>query len=492
MTIRKGTILNSRYRIDEFIGRGGMAEVYKVWDLQRSVTLAIKVLNPELAEDKVFLRRFQREAQILSKLQHPNILRFYGLESSDGLVYLVLDYVDGITLRRLIHLESKPLNPEMVSEIVNPVCSALFYAHKLGVVHCDIKPANIMIDQTGKVLVTDFGISRITESATVTLVGAGTPAYMSPEQIKGKDPLPSMDIYSLGVVMFEMLTGGERPFIGDNAQTTGSTSEKIRWEQLHAEPPSPRAYNPALSHTLASLVMNCLEKNPENRAKTMQDLQEGLNSASPGGDGRALVRFMGQLETSQNPALYGEAVLRSTPTPIKQDIYEQVTPKKSNTGLIVGISLVSIVILILFIALVSTGQNTSSRRSSSNSSNSGAVVVQKTRTPTKKPTAEPTTKPTKTPTPEPTKAPTKKPTSKPVTNPTSSKLTVYVKNNGPYVQDFYFSHDRMCTLAPGEHCTFSAPRGLWSIDICPPGVYPCNNEYHVEFYGEYKEITIGP
>ena len=136
-----------------------------------------------------------------------------------------------------------------------------------------------MINANGTVLVSDFGIARMSESATATMVGAGTPAYMAPEQARGEDPTPQTDIYALGVVLFEMLTGGERPFTGESAQTTGSTSEKIRWEQMKLEPPSPRKYNPAISPQLEEIILRCLNKNPAARYSSTLELLVALDTA---------------------------------------------------------------------------------------------------------------------------------------------------------------------------------------------------------------------
>jgi serine/threonine protein kinase len=136
-----------------------------------------------------------------------------------------------------------------------------------------------MIDKTDRVMVTDFGIARVTDAATATMVGMGTPAYMAPEQARGLDPVPQTDIYAMGVVLFEMLTGGERPFTGEQARTTGSTSEKVRWEQMHLEPPSPRKYNPDIAPAVEAVVLKCLEKDPSNRYTRTLELVQALDMA---------------------------------------------------------------------------------------------------------------------------------------------------------------------------------------------------------------------
>jgi len=272
-----GKILANRYRIDDSLGRGGMAEVYKAWDLERTTFLALKLLRQDLAQDSVFLRRFQREAQTLAKLQHPNIVRFYGIETDDLTVFMLMDFIEGTTLQaEIFRSRGQSLHQDFIYHTLKSVCSALNYAHKHGYVHCDIKPGNIMIDQHGEVLLTDFGISRMTDAVTATMVGFGTPAYMAPELVRGKDPTPQSDIYSLGVVLYEMATGGERPFTGERAQTTGPASEKVRWEQVNLKPLSPKDYNPGIPTKLEAVILRCLAKDPEDRYENAIELVKTL------------------------------------------------------------------------------------------------------------------------------------------------------------------------------------------------------------------------
>jgi len=274
-----GQTIKNRYRIDKFLGRGGMADVYKVWDQRRATFLAMKLLHEDLALDRVFINRFKREGQTLSRLQHPNIVRFYGLEQDQRLAFMLLDYIEGDTLKHAIFDEDGPLKAGKIRKVLRAVCSALQFAHSEGLVHCDIKPANIMINQHGTVLLSDFGISRLTDAATATMVGAGTPAYMSPEQVKGLDPVPQTDIYALGIVLFEMLTGGQRPFTGDSAGTTGTTSARVRWEQLNLDSPEPSQFNPEVNPGLDQVVIRSLAKKPEERYPTVLDFLNAVEKA---------------------------------------------------------------------------------------------------------------------------------------------------------------------------------------------------------------------
>jgi serine/threonine protein kinase len=281
MELKLGYIINDQYRVDSFLGKGAMASVYQVWDIKRLVPLAMKVLSDDLAEDIVFLRRFKREAETLKQLQHPNIVRFYELGQDDDLVYMLMDYVDGSTLRSEINQNrGKPFSAERISQVIGPICAGLHYAHQQNVIHCDIKPANIMLDSTGRVLIADFGIARLSDAATTTMVGAGTPAYMSPEQSKGKKPTPASDIYAVGTILYEMLTGGERPFTGERSEIGGSNAERILWEKLNLEPIPPTQYNPNLSPTTDRIITRCLAIDPVARYQDtlpfFSDIQNSL------------------------------------------------------------------------------------------------------------------------------------------------------------------------------------------------------------------------
>jgi eukaryotic-like serine/threonine-protein kinase len=306
-------ILSNRYRIESSLGRGGMAEVFKAWDQERATYLALKVLRQDLAQDTIFLRRFKREAQILKKLEHPHIVRFYGVEVDRQYVFMLMDYVQGTSLQTEIFMKNgTSMEKAMVSKVMQAICSALHYAHRKNLVHCDIKPGNIMINHTGDVLLADFGIARMTDAATSTMVGFGTPAYMAPELVLGIDPTPQSDIYSMGVVLYEMVTGGERPFTGESANTTGMmTSEKVRWEQMNLKPPLPRQFNPAVSPELEMVVMRCLEKTPGKRFASALDL---LNAVE--------VALGGESKTVKKPDVTGQP----EPNPVSIDPQQPSQP----------------------------------------------------------------------------------------------------------------------------------------------------------------------
>lgn len=277
-----GNIVGERYRVEAFLGRGGMASVYKVWDVQRAAHLAMKVLHSDLADDVVFLRRFKREGQTLELLQHPNIVRFYGLEESDGLAYILMDYIEGLTLRREISLNKKTLRPARMLQILQPVGSALHYAHQLGMVHCDIKPVNILIQRSGMVYLTDFGIARVKGTRTEAPAISGTLAYMAPEQFAGEDPTPLSDQYALGIVLYEMITGGERPFSGEKGPEK-DTSHQLGWEKQNLPAPDPAVFHPGAAPEISAVALRCLARNPQDRYPSVLHFLDALKEAVHGG-----------------------------------------------------------------------------------------------------------------------------------------------------------------------------------------------------------------
>ena len=319
-----GQVLKGRYRVEASLGRGGMAEVYKVWDEERSTYLALKLLRRDLAQDQIFLRRFKREAQTLAKLQHPQIVRFYGLEQDERLAFMLMDYIEGDSLQgEIFDLQGTPMPMDRILEILQPVCGGLQYAHRQGFIHCDLKPGNILIHTNGSVLLTDFGIARLTDAATMTMVGMGTPAYMAPELIRGQQPLPQTDIYSLGVILFEMLTGGERPFTGERAEITGSTSEKVRWEQMNLEPASPKRWNPEITPELDALVLQSLDKGFSERPESVLELLGGLDELYAALKAPSLVSVV----TPVFPSLEGEvdkhSVVDPEPPPEPEPLFKR-------------------------------------------------------------------------------------------------------------------------------------------------------------------------
>jgi len=268
-------VLNGRYRLLEVIGEGGMATVYRALDTRLGRTVAIKVLHPQFARDEPFLQRFQQEAEFAASLgAHPNIVAIYDIGEDGPTRFIVMELVEGPTLKELIR-ERAPFPVGEAFSIGQQVASALDFAHKRGLVHRDVKPQNIMVTPEGVAKVTDFGIARSLSASQLTRTGMviGTAHYFSPEQAQGKGVTPASDIYSLGIILYEMLTG-HLPFDADNAVG-------VAMQHLHSEPPSPWDYNPSLPTRPVATVLRALEKDPERRYRDAAELAAALASASP-------------------------------------------------------------------------------------------------------------------------------------------------------------------------------------------------------------------
>jgi len=283
-----GKVLLDQYRVDAFIASGGMGTVYRVWDIKRNVPLAMKTLHAELTDDPHIFKRFEREARALKKLAHPNIVPFYGLYHSEDFAFLLEKFVDGPSLAGILKQNrGQPLPFDEAMRYLKALCAALGYAHANGVIHCDVKPGNVMVERSGNIYLTDFGIARHAESTSTTMGAAGTPSYMAPEQIRGEAVTPATDIYALGVILFEMLTG-QRPFRGAETGTeqSGQTAaERIRHGHLHLSPPDPRQLNPSISAGVAAVILKCLEKKPEERYATAQEMFLAVCAAAGMSDG---------------------------------------------------------------------------------------------------------------------------------------------------------------------------------------------------------------
>lgn len=267
--------LSSRYELGEIIGFGGMSEVHKARDERLGRDVAIKVLRADLARDPTFYLRFKREAQNAAALNHPAIVAVYdtGEAEVDGgpLPYIVMEYVDGDTLRDMVRGDG-PLAPRRAMEIIADVCAALDFSHKNGIVHRDMKPANIMINRQGAVKVMDFGIARaIADSSnpmTQTAAVIGTAQYLSPEQARGEQVDARSDVYSVGCVLYEILTG-EPPFTGDSPVA-------VAYQHVREDPQLPSNVHQGVPRELDSVVLKAMSKNPANRYQTAAEMRSDL------------------------------------------------------------------------------------------------------------------------------------------------------------------------------------------------------------------------
>ena len=260
------------YRVEEEIGRGGMGIVYKAHEATLQRTVALKVLPADLARDDVFVKRFVREARAAARLSHPNIVAVYGVGQSDGAHYIAMEYVDGRSLARLVR-EQGALGAGQALDIARQAAEALAHAHKHGIIHRDIKPENIMVDESGRVKLMDFGLARALQSQSkLTADGTrlGTPLYMSPEQVNGEPLDARTDIYSLGVVLYEMLTG-TAPFAAD-------TPLSLMYQITHKPFPDVSDVNPSVPEVVAQVVADATAREPERRYPSAQILAAHLAS----------------------------------------------------------------------------------------------------------------------------------------------------------------------------------------------------------------------
>ena len=270
-----GSTFAGRYQVIEELGRGGMGRIYKVQVTKIGVKAALKLIRPEAGSDRQSLERFTNELKLARKIRHKNICQMFDLGEDAGTRYLTMEYVHGEDLKQIIRKMGR-LSPGQAVAIALQVCDGLAEAHKLGVVHRDLKPQNIMLDEDGKARIMDFGIARSLSGKGITGAGVmiGTPEYMSPEQVEGKDVDPRSDLYSLGVILYEMVTG-RVPFEGDSPFTIGVKHKS-------EAPKDPRTLNADVPEGLSRTILSCLEKEREKRCATAADLRTELDELGQG------------------------------------------------------------------------------------------------------------------------------------------------------------------------------------------------------------------
>lgn len=270
--IVKGQKINDRYQVIRSIGEGGMANVYLAYDTILDRNVAVKVLRGDLATDEKFVRRFQREAMSASALSHPNIVEMYDVGEDDGNYFIVMEYIDGKTLKNLIKKRGALTVAEVV-DIMLQLTSAISCAHDSYIIHRDIKPQNVMILDDGRVKITDFGIAIASNASELTQTNSvmGSVHYLPPEQANGAGATAKSDIYSLGILMFELLTG-KLPFKGENAV-------EIALKQMKEQIPSVCAINPEIPQSIENVILKACAKNPKNRYDNVKDMYNDIKTA---------------------------------------------------------------------------------------------------------------------------------------------------------------------------------------------------------------------
>lgn len=273
-----GTLLNNRYEIVEKVGEGGMAVVYKAMDKLLNRYVAVKLLKSEFEGNEEFIRRFNIESQAAASLSHPNIVPIYDVGQSGTLQYIIMEYLDGITLKEYIAEKRGAIYWKEATDISMQICSALEHAHSKHIIHRDIKPQNIMMTQSGVIKVTDFGIARAANTVTTTMEAVGSAHYLSPEQARGGYTDQRSDIYSLGVVMYELFTG-RLPFDGE-------TPVAVAMQHMQAEPIKPRAINPDIPRPIEDIILKAMSKEQrlryESAAQMLADLRKAYADPDAG------------------------------------------------------------------------------------------------------------------------------------------------------------------------------------------------------------------
>ena len=348
--------LSDRYEVGEILGFGGMSEVHLARDLRLHRDVAIKVLRADLARDPSFYLRFRREAQNAAALNHPAIVAVYDTgeaETTTGpLPYIVMEYVDGVTLRDIVHSEG-PMPSQRAIEVIADACQALNFSHQHGIIHRDVKPANIMISKAGAVKVMDFGIARALADAgnpvTQTAAVIGTAQYLSPEQARGVKVDARSDVYSLGCVLYEMLTG-EPPFVGDSPVA-------VAYQHVREDPVPPSERHSGISPELDAVVLKALAKNPDNRYQTAAEMRADLVKVHSG-------------ETPDAPKILTDAdrtsFMSATPShdrteridPVHQPRYEERERRGSVGRWLAAVAILAVLTVVVTIAINTFGGST--------------------------------------------------------------------------------------------------------------------------------------
>ena len=340
--IVKGQKINDRYQVIRSIGEGGMANVYLAYDTILDRNVAVKVLRGDLATDEKFVRRFQREAMSASALSHPNIVEMYDVGEDDGNYFIVMEYIDGKTLKNLIKKRGALTVAEVV-DIMLQLTSAISCAHDSYIIHRDIKPQNVMILDDGRVKITDFGIAIASNASELTQTNSvmGSVHYLPPEQANGAGATAKSDIYSLGILMFELLTG-KLPFKGENAV-------EIALKQMKEQIPSVCAINPEIPQSIENVILKACAKNPKNRYANVKDMYNDIKTALDEDRTNETKQTYKFSEDDLDETKKIESLSEVKKSKKKETKEEDSTEKKMNLALIITAGVAGLLVLLLVI-----------------------------------------------------------------------------------------------------------------------------------------------
>ena len=354
-------VYNGRYELHRRIARGGMAEVFLAKDALLDRPVALKVLFPEFSTDPSFVARFRREAQSVANLSHPNIVSVYDWGEEASTYFIVMEYVEGRSLAQIIRDEGV-LHPDRAADITADTAAALGFAHRNGVVHRDVKPGNILIGRSGTVKVADFGIARAasaSENLTQTGTVMGTATYFSPEQARGEDVDPRSDVYSLGVVLYEMVTGSP-PFSGDNPVS-------VAYKHVQETPEPPSARNRDVPPALEAITLKAMHKDPGGRYASAEELRADLRRFRAGQPVQADTIMAPPLQATAATVAVAAPLGATTAVPVaggtravprvEETYYDEPLPEKRSSGVLVLalLALLAVLALLLFIFSRSLG-----------------------------------------------------------------------------------------------------------------------------------------
>ncbi len=330
-----GKRLDGRYEIEEIIGVGGMAVVYKAHDNQENRTVAVKILKPEFVSNEEFLRRFKNESKAIAMLSHPNIVKVYDVSFGDLIQYIVMEYIEGITLKEYIESRGSLRWKDAVHFTIQ-ILKGLQHAHDKGIVHRDVKPQNIMVLSDGTIKVTDFGIARFarSEQRTITDKAIGSVHYISPEQARGEKTDEKSDIYSLGVILYEMITG-QMPFQAESAVS-------VAIMQLQREPKSPTEINGSIPQGLEQITMHAMQKTPERRYQSAAEMLCDLDAFRKD----PAITFDYNYFVDDSPTKYVGTV-PPTEFSLDDEEEEETTPKNNIIPILTGVAITLVLVLVV-------------------------------------------------------------------------------------------------------------------------------------------------